>query len=141
MSIVAGLKLDSATAGTAVNKEEAMARLKVRHIGDVAVITPHGYLMGGEETEELQRVIEEQLKAGNRKLLIDLIETVHLNSNALGAVTQAHSRYQAAGGQVRLCHLTDRIENALVITRLSLVLEVDENERESIANFQAAPTL
>lgn len=115
-----------------------MAKLKIRNIGDVAVVTPHGYLMGGDETEELERVIDEQLATGNRKLLIDLIETVHLNSNALGIVTQAHSRYQAAGGQVRLCHLTDRIENALVITRLSMVLEVDETEREAIENFRAA---
>ena len=86
-----------------------MARLKIRHIDDVAAITPHGYLMGGDETEELARVIEEQLAAGNRKLLIDLIETVHLNSNALGVLTKAHARYQELGGQVRLCHLTDRI--------------------------------
>ena len=47
-----------------------MARLKVRHIGDVAVVTPHGYLMGGEETDELKCVIDEQLAGGNRKLLI-----------------------------------------------------------------------
>ena len=114
-----------------------MARLKIRHVGDVAVVTPHGYLMGGDETDELARVIEEQLASGNRKLLIDLIETVHLNSNALGVLTKAHSRYQEQGGQVRLCHLTDRIENALVITRLSLVLDVDDTEREALESFRA----
>ena len=117
-----------------------MARLKIRHIDDVAVITPHGYLMGGDETDELTRAIDEQLAAGNRKLLIDLIETVHLNSNALGVLTKAHARYQELGGQIRLCHLTDRIENALVITRLSLVLDVHDTEREALDTFRAPAT-
>jgi len=117
-----------------------MARLKIRHIDDVAVITPHGYLMGGDETDELARTIDDLVAAGNRKLLIDLIDTVHLNSNALGVVTKAHSRYQEAGGQVRLCHLTDRIENALVITRLSLVLDVSDTEMDALESFRAQAT-
>ena len=115
-----------------------MARLKVRHEGEIAVITPHGYLVGGEETDELQRVMDELLAAGNRKLVIDLIETVHLNSNALGVVTKGHASYQAAGGRIRLCHATHRIENALVITRLSQVLDVDDSDRQAIETRQAA---
>ena len=114
-----------------------MARLKLRHMGDVAVITPQGYLVGGDETDELQRVIDELLAAGNRKLLIDLIETTHLNSNALGVVTKAHARYQEAGGQLRLCHLAHRIEHALVITRLSMVLDVDDSDHQAMENLAA----
>lgn len=112
-----------------------MARVKTRHVNDVAVITPHGYLMGGEETDEFRDQFEAQLAAGNRKLVIDLIETIHLNSSALGTLNLARSLYEEQGGRVKLCHLTQRIQNALVITRLSLHFDVYETEREAIESF------
>jgi anti-anti-sigma factor len=114
-----------------------MAHLGIRWAGDIAIVTPRGYLMGGEETDELSRTIDSLFMQGNRKLLIDLIETVHMNSTALGVMNRAHHRYREQGGQIRLCHLTDRIENALVITRLSLIFDVHDTERAAIEAFHA----
>lgn len=117
-----------------------MAHLSTRWAGDIAIITPRGYLMGGTETDELAEKIDELLAQGNRKLVIELIETVHMNSTALGVMNRAHHRYREQGGQIRLCHLTDRIENALVITRLSLIFDVYETERAAIEAFHAPAT-
>ena len=117
-----------------------MAHLSTRWSGDIAIIAPRGYLMGGTETDDLSETIDELLATGNRKLVIDLIETSHMNSTALGVMNRAHHRYREQGGQIRLCHLTDRIENALVITRLSLIFDVYETERAAIEAFQAPAT-
>ena len=117
-----------------------MAHLGTRWAGDIAIIAPRGYLMGGTETDELAETIDRLLADGNRKLVIDLIETTHMNSTALGVMNRAHHRYQESGGQIHLCHLTHRIENALVITRLSLIFDVYENERSAISAFQTAAT-
>jgi anti-anti-sigma factor len=118
-----------------------MAYVSTRWAGDVAVVTPRGYLMGGDETDELSQTIDSLLTQGNRKLVIDLIDTAHMNSTALGVMNRARQLYQEKGGQVRLCHLTHRIDNALVITRLSLIFDVHATEREAIEAFhaQAAP--
>jgi anti-sigma B factor antagonist len=117
-----------------------MAHLSTRWAGDIAIVTPRGYLMGGTETDELAEKVDELLAGGNRKLVIDLIETAHMNSTALGVMNRAHHRYREQGGQIRLCHLTDRIENALVITRLSLIFDVYETERAAIEAFHAPAT-
>ena len=34
-----------------------MSALKSRQVGSIAILTPKGYLTGGEETEELERAI------------------------------------------------------------------------------------
>ena len=115
-----------------------MAHLSTRWAGDIAIVTPRGYLMGGTETDELSETIDRLLADGNRKLVIDLIETTHMNSMALGLMNRAHHRYQEQGGEIHLCHLTDRIENALVITRLSLIFDVYETERAALLAFQSA---
>ncbi len=75
-----------------------MATLKSRQVGSIAILTPRGYLTGGEETEELERGIKALGEEGNKHLVINLSETQHLNSTALGALTvgAAGSLYSAA---------------------------------------------
>ena len=51
-----------------------MAHVSTRWAGDIAILAPRGYLMGGTETDALAEAIDELLAAGNRKLVIDLIE-------------------------------------------------------------------
>ena len=74
-----------------------MAHLSTRWTGDIAIVTTRGYLMGGTETDELAEKIDELLAGGNRKLVIDLIETSHMNSTALGVMNRAHHRYREQG--------------------------------------------
>jgi len=117
--------------------EGDMAHLKVKHVNDVAILRPHGYLMGGDETEELEKAIADLLVAGNRRLVVDLLEVIHMNSLALRAMIDAHKSYANRGGKIKLCHLTDRIQNALVITKLAMVFDVCGTELQAIEGFQS----
>jgi anti-sigma B factor antagonist len=109
--------------------------MKERQIGDIAVIAPRGYLTGGDETEELEQRIKALSEGGNKHLVINLGETQHLNSTALGVLISAHSNYVRRGGQMKLCSVDKRIENIFVITKLSLVFDVYPNEEQAIASF------
>jgi anti-sigma B factor antagonist len=109
--------------------------MKQRQVGNIAVIMPKGYLTGGDETEELEQAIKGLGEAGNKNLVINLGETQHLNSTALGVLISAHSNYVRRGGQMKLCGVDKRIENIFVITKLSLVFDVYPNEEQAIASF------
>ena len=109
--------------------------MKQRQVGQIAVLTPKGYLTGGEETDELERAIKALSDSGNKQLLINLGETQHLNSTALGVLISAHSNYVKRGGQTKLCSVDKRIQNIFVITKLSLVFDVYPNEEQAIASF------
>lgn len=112
-----------------------MASLKSRQVGTIALLTPKGYLTGGEETEELETAIRQLGEAGNKHLIINLSETQHLNSTALGVLISAHSSYVRRGGQMKLAAVDKRIENIFVITKLSLVFDVFATEEQAIASF------
>jgi anti-sigma B factor antagonist len=109
--------------------------MKQRQVGNIAVLTPKGYLTGGDETDEFERAIKALGEGGNKHLVINLGETQHLNSTALGVLISAHSSYIKRGGQMKLCAVDKRIENIFVITKLSLVFDVYPNEEQAIASF------
>jgi anti-sigma B factor antagonist len=109
--------------------------MKERQVGSIVVLMPHGYLTGGEETDELEGAIKRLGETGNKHLIINLSETQHLNSTALGVLISAHSNYVRRGGQMKLCSVDKRIENIFVITKLSLVFDVYGTEEQAIAGF------
>ena len=109
--------------------------MKQRQVGSIVILTPKGYLTGGDETEELEQALKGLGEAGNKHLVINLAETQHLNSTALGVLISAHTNYTRRSGQMKLCSVDKRIENIFVITKLSLVFDVYPNEEQAIASF------
>ena len=114
-----------------------MRHVKLGHHGDVAVVTPQGYLVGGDETDNFAQALTELDGQGTLKLVINLIETEHMNSTALGVLLAARANFARRGARIRLCHLNDRIQNSLVITRLGLEFDVHRTEREAVESFRA----
>jgi len=109
--------------------------MRERQVGSIVILGPRGYLTGGEETDALEQKIRTLSESGNKHLVINLGETQHLNSTALGVLISAHSNYVRRGGQMKLCSVDKRIENIFVITKLSLVFDVYPNEEQAIASF------
>ena len=112
-----------------------MQHVKVKRLNGVVVAQPRGYLVGGEETDELEKLIRELSTEGNVHLVINLGETQHINSTALGVLITGHTNYARRGGQMKLCSVDKRIQNIFVITKLSLVFDVYDTEEKAIASF------
>ncbi len=109
--------------------------LKERKDGDVVILYPRDFLMGGPETDELDRRIAELAEQGNKDLVVNLKDTKHLNSTALGVLIKAHSNYAKRSGKMRLCQVDKSIKNIFVITKLAMVFEVFESEEQAVAGF------
>lgn len=109
--------------------------MRERTVGNIAILHPKGYLTGGDETDELEQKIKALGESGNKSLVINLSETQHLNSTALGVLISAHSSYVRRGGQMKLCGVDKRIENIFVITKLSLVFDVYPTEEQAVNSF------
>jgi len=114
-----------------------MKHMSLRRVGDVALLTPRGFLTGGGETDELNRAFKDLEEEGNRRVVVNLIETVHLNSTALGVFAAAGQRYKSLGGKIKLCHLNDRIRSAFVITHLGELFDDFDTERAAVESFLA----
>jgi anti-sigma B factor antagonist len=114
--------------------------MKQRQVGSIVILYPKGYLTGGDETDELEKAIKDLGEGGNKNLIINLSDTQHLNSTALGVLISGHSNYLRRGGQMKLCAVDHRIQNIFVITKLSLVFDVFPSEEQAIASFAETKT-
>ena len=111
--------------------------MRIEKQGDVAIVTPAGWLVGGVETIELQHAIRDLLAEGNRRLVLDLSEVVMLNSLAVGALVGCRQSYKNREGQVALCGLNRRILRVFLLTQLTLVFDLHETRDEALASLVA----
>jgi anti-anti-sigma factor len=105
--------------------------MKVRELNDIAIIYPHGWLMGGDETEEFENTIRRLVDQGGRYLIVNLAEVQMMNSTAIGVLTKCRARYVECGGRIALCNLDEKLDQIFVITKLALLFDTFASEKEA----------
>ena len=115
--------------------------LMSRKEGSIAILTPHGMLLSGRDTDELEQRIVELDEAGNARLLINLSETDYLSSTGLGVLLLARAKYLKRGAQVKICSVGERIRQLFDLVRMPVVFGEDlhETEEGALASFRAEP--
>ena len=107
--------------------------VKARMVKGVAILAPRSGF--GVPDDGFEKAVRDLLEAGNRCLVVDFSE-VHLNNLRLvGLLVGFNTSYANREGKLKLCHVNARIQNILVITRLSLVFDVYATEREAVESF------
>jgi anti-anti-sigma factor len=115
--------------------------LDVREADDVTVLTPHGMLLGGRETDELEAKVKELDGKGNMKLLINLGKTTFTTSIGMTVLFLAYTKYTKRGATVKLCSVDKKIRQVFVLVRLTLVYgeNLHDTEEEALASFRVLP--
>ena len=101
----------------------------------IAVLHPKGSIIGNKETDELRSELEKLGKDGNAKAVINLSKVTYINSTGLGVLIAGYNDYKQRSGQIKLCHVSESIENVFVITKLTSVFDIYGTEKEAIASF------
>ena len=104
--------------------------------GGIGLIEASGSLVGGDETDELRRVVLDFVNREYKKLVIDLSQVTYVNSTALGVLVSAHATYSRKQWQVKLCGINKNINNMFVITKLTLVFDVRDTRDDAIKSFK-----
>jgi anti-sigma B factor antagonist len=102
---------------------------------DVAVLQISGKLMGGPEADDFQGRLQKILDEGRRKVLVDLGDVSWVNSTGLGILIAGHSSVAKAGGEMKLCKVSRRVESILMVTRLNMIFESYADEAQALASF------
>ena len=104
-------------------------KLEERVSGDVTIITITGEITlsaGGDM--QLKDKIQSLLQQGRKNVLLDLGGVSYVDSAGLGQLVQATVTASKNGGKVKLLNLTKRLNDLLVVTKLSTVFDVVEKE-------------
>ena len=89
-----------------------------------AVVRPDHRLVGDKETDEFQAIIKQLNEQGLAYMVVDLGAIDWISSPGIGALVDAHQRFAKRGASVFLARVDKRINNLLIITKLSLVFDV-----------------
>ena len=109
-----------------------------RQHGGIPVLDIGGEFYGDQSTDDLQKALESEVSRGTRRLLLNLYDCGMMNSITLTVMIGAKKAFAAAGVEVRLCGLGNRMKSLLVVTRLMDLFDVHDTETEAIAAFTKA---
>jgi len=120
---------------TPTEQEDVGLNIKQNLKGDVMVLNLSGKIMGGPDHDKFQTEIKTLISAGHVDILLDMHKVSWVNSTGLGILVSAYHTLKKNGGQLKICQVSDRIDNILNVTQLKLVFETYDSCEEALASF------
>jgi anti-sigma B factor antagonist len=112
--------------------------IKERQVGEVMVLDLDGDMKIGESGSMFQRTIRRLLEEGQRKILLNLAGVEYIDSSGLGELIAGYTSLDKKDGEIKLLHLSRRVRELMVITKLLTVFDVHENESEALDSFNSS---
>ena len=106
-----------------------------RQIDGVVVLDLKGRLVAGEASNLLRETVQHEVMEGSKSVVLNLAKCDFIDSTGLGAMVIAFTSLRKVGGALKLCHLTERNVELLVLTKLSTIFEVLADEQDAINSF------
>jgi anti-sigma B factor antagonist len=108
-----------------------------RSIGDVAVLDMDGQLRTAGSGAALTDTIRRLLDEGRNRIILNLSGVAGTDADGLGDLLASHNAVNKQGGQIKLLHLTHRVRELMMHTRLLSVFDIYENESAALDSFKS----
>lgn len=106
-----------------------------RDVEGIEVCSLAGSITAGATSSTVRELIKELNASGHNRVVFDLKGVDFIDSTGLGALILAHSSLKAAGGALKLANLTKRSIQLLIITKLTTVFQLYNDESDAINSF------
>jgi len=101
----------------------------------IVILDLNGRLTVGGEVSTFRERVQKLIDAGRTNLILNLKAVDYIDSTGLGALVMSHTSIQRSGGKVKLLNLNKRGIELLVMTKLTTVFEVFDDEQNAINSF------
>jgi anti-sigma B factor antagonist len=109
--------------------------IQQRETEGITIFDLHGRIVAGSEATELRDALQEFAKRPNPNLILNLQQVHFIDSTGLGILVLGHSGMKQAGGALKLLNLSKRSAQLLILTKLSTVFELFDDEQAAINSF------
>jgi anti-sigma B factor antagonist len=113
------------------------AKVTTRHIEGVTILYVSGRITLGEGGVTLRDAIQEALKTGTKKLVVDMGGVGYMDSSGLGELTGAYVSAKNKGCNLKLLGLTKKIDDLMQITKLATLFDIYTDEKQALASFMS----
>lgn len=113
-----------------------MANLEIasREKEGVKILDLSGKLTVGGASD-LREKVSAETSAGSLQQLLNLKDVEYIDSTGLGTMVICFMSVQKAGGALKLCNLNRRNLELVLLTKLSTVFQIFNEEQEAINSF------
>ncbi len=101
----------------------------------IVIVECNGRIVAGDECTQFREEMDRLIGAGSVNLILNLRETDFIDSTGLGAMVVASSSAKKKGGAIKLLHLNKRNVELLVVTKLTTIFDLFDDEQEAVNSF------
>ena len=109
-------------------------KMSQREVDGVTVVALDGRIVLGEESNALREKVKRLVAEGKKKIVLNVNNITFIDSAGLGTLVSSHHTAKKEGASVRLCHLDNKFQQLLQITKLVTVLYISNTEAEAVAS-------
>ncbi len=106
-----------------------------RETEGVVILDVKGRLTVGDSATALREYLRELAAAGKPNVVLNLAEVDYIDSTGLGSLVVAYTTLRKADGHLRLLNLNRRNVELLVLTKLTTVFELFDDEQHAVNSF------
>lgn len=82
----------------------------------------------GTQMESLENAIKEAVDAGNKDIVLDMIDTVYISSATLRILLKTQKGLSAKGGKLTLKHVSESVLEVLDLVGFTGILTIEDDE-------------
>lgn len=101
----------------------------------VTILDIKGRLTVGDELTQFREKMAQVTKAGIKNVILNLQHVDYIDSTGLGALVMNYTIMQKAGSKVKLLNLNRRNIELLVMTKLTTIFEIFNDEQDAVNSF------
>ena len=114
--------------------------LQQREVEGITIVDLRGRLVAGEEVNAFREAIDaiaRQAKSADaaKNIILNLKQISYIDSSGLGALIAGHNEMTDVGGDLRLLQLSKRSAQLLILTKLTTVFQIFDDEQAAINSF------
>lgn len=104
---------------------------KITEENSIQILLLKGELIDKNQATDLMKEMNELFVQQKNKLIIDLSGLKYMNSSGLNVLIQLLTKTRTAGGESVICHVSDKVNELLIITKLNTLFKVTNTKEEA----------
>jgi anti-sigma B factor antagonist len=109
--------------------------IQQKEVEGIVILEMHGRLVVGPESGDFRHTITQLINAHRKSIILNMKHVDFVDSTGLGTLVVAHTQLQKVGGSVKLLNVSKRNVQLLILTKLSIIFEMFDDEQAAINSF------
>jgi anti-sigma B factor antagonist len=110
-----------------------------RKINNVLILDLEGKIVLGNGCSEFHEAVRLLVERGEKRILLNMANISYVDSSGLGELVSSFTTFDKNAGVIKLLHLSEKVNQLMILTKLLTIFDVYSNETEAVESFTNQP--